>query len=46
MPQGDVYRVLHAGKFGERIALPEPFDLKLDTSAFPVHRASAGPGVG
>ncbi|MGC5568459.1 Uma2 family endonuclease [Streptomyces sp. FR-108] len=36
-PQGDVYRVLYAGKFGEQIALPEPFDLKLDTSAFPVH---------
>jgi Uma2 family endonuclease len=36
-PQGDVYRVLHAGKFGEQIALPEPFDLKLDTGAFPVH---------
>ncbi|MFJ2257672.1 Uma2 family endonuclease [Streptomyces sp. NPDC087844] len=36
-PQGDVYRVLHAGKFGELIVLPEPFDLKLDTSVFPVH---------
>ncbi|WP_328494360.1 Uma2 family endonuclease [Streptomyces sp. NBC_00414] len=36
-PQGDVYRVLQAGKFGEQIVLPEPFDLKLDTSVFPVH---------
>ncbi|MEW2574373.1 Uma2 family endonuclease [Streptomyces sp. NPDC047070] len=35
-PQGDVYRVLQAGKFGEQIVLPEPFDLKLDTSVFPV----------
>jgi len=34
-PRGDVYRVLRAGKFGEQIVLPGPFDLKLDTSAFP-----------
>ncbi|MEU9956105.1 Uma2 family endonuclease [Streptomyces sp. NPDC050982] len=35
-PQGDVYRVLRAGKFGEQIVLPGPFDLKLDTSVFPI----------
>jgi Uma2 family endonuclease len=35
-PKGDVYRVLHAGKFGDQIALPEPFDVTLDTSVFPV----------
>lgn len=35
-PHGDVYRVLRAGKFGEQILLPKPFDLKLDTSLFPV----------
>jgi Uma2 family endonuclease len=35
-PQGDVYRVLRAGKFGDAITLPEPFDLTLDTSVFPV----------
>jgi Uma2 family endonuclease len=35
-PTGDVYRVLHAGKFGDVITLPEPFDLTLDTSVFPV----------
>ncbi|WP_412077024.1 Uma2 family endonuclease [Streptomyces xanthophaeus] len=34
-PSGDVYRVLQAGKFGETFHLPEPFDLKLDTSVFP-----------
>ncbi|WP_221347762.1 Uma2 family endonuclease [Streptomyces beigongshangae] len=36
-PRGDVYRVLHAGKLGEQIVLPDPFGLKLDTSVFPVH---------
>ncbi|MER5754838.1 Uma2 family endonuclease [Streptomyces sp. NPDC002088] len=35
-PQGAVYRVLRAGKFGATISLPEPFDLELDTSEFPV----------
>lgn len=35
-PRGDVYRVLSACKFGEPIKLPEPFDLEIDTSAFPV----------
>ncbi|WP_328620483.1 Uma2 family endonuclease [Streptomyces sp. NBC_00354] len=34
-PGGGVYRLLRAGKFGETFHLPEPFDLKLDTSAFP-----------
>ncbi|QNP70593.1 Uma2 family endonuclease [Streptomyces roseirectus] len=36
-PRNDVYRVLKAGKFGDPIDLPEPFDLTLDTSDFP-HR--------
>lgn len=35
-PKGDVYRVLRAVKFGEEIRLPEPFDLTIDTVAFPV----------
>lgn len=35
-PTGDVYRVLRAGKFGDAITLPEPFDLTLDTGVFPV----------
>lgn len=35
-PRADVYRVLHAGKFGDEFLLPEPFNLKLDTSQFPV----------
>ncbi|MGV9879490.1 Uma2 family endonuclease [Streptomyces sp. NPDC003006] len=35
-PRGDVYRVLSACKFGEPVKLPEPFDLEIDTSAFPV----------
>jgi Uma2 family endonuclease len=34
-PQGDVYRTLHAGKFGDPVGLPEPFGLTLDTSEFP-----------
>ncbi|MBL3667917.1 Uma2 family endonuclease [Streptomyces sp. M2CJ-2] len=33
-PQGSVYRVLRAGKFGDRIELPEPFNLTLDTAEF------------
>ncbi|MET9758322.1 Uma2 family endonuclease [Streptomyces sp. NPDC006372] len=33
-PQGDVYRVLDAGKFGEQIELAEPFNLRLDTDEF------------
>ncbi|MFB6939631.1 Uma2 family endonuclease [Streptomyces sp. HUAS 31] len=35
-PTGEVYRVLRAGKFGDQIELPEPFDLSLDTGEFPV----------
>ena len=35
-PQSGVYRVLHAGKFGDTIQVPKPFDLELDTSEFPV----------
>ncbi|MEU9990396.1 Uma2 family endonuclease [Streptomyces sp. NPDC048045] len=34
-PQGDVYRVLSAGKFGVTVSLPKPFELDLDTSEFP-----------
>ncbi|MGA4850853.1 Uma2 family endonuclease [Streptomyces sp. G5(2025)] len=34
-PTGDVYRILQACKFGELIKLPGPFDLDMDTSAFP-----------
>ncbi|MDX3578811.1 Uma2 family endonuclease [Streptomyces sp. FL07-04A] len=34
-PQGDLYRVLRAGKFGDTVELPEPFGLKLDTADFP-----------
>lgn len=35
-PQGDIYRVLRAGKFGDAITLPEPFGLTIGTSVFPV----------
>ncbi|MFF4221082.1 Uma2 family endonuclease [Streptomyces nondiastaticus] len=35
-PKDDVYRVLQAGKFGEEIRLPGPFDLTLVTETFPV----------
>lgn len=35
-PQGDVYRVLRAGKFGVAVSLPKPFELDLDTGEFPV----------
>ncbi|MFJ3172832.1 Uma2 family endonuclease [Streptomyces roseus] len=34
-PSDGQYRVLHAGKFGETVHLPEPFDLALDTFGFP-----------
>ncbi|WP_327353868.1 Uma2 family endonuclease [Streptomyces sp. NBC_01304] len=35
-PKGDVYHVLQAVKFGEEINLPEPFNLTLNTTGFPV----------
>ncbi|MDQ1048135.1 Uma2 family endonuclease [Streptomyces sp. V4I2] len=35
-PNGDVYRVLSAVKFGDPIKVPEPFDVMIDTSEFPV----------
>ncbi|MCZ9336158.1 Uma2 family endonuclease, partial [Streptomyces sp. TRM76130] len=35
-PRGDVYRTLHAGKFGDPVELPGPFGLTLDTGEFPV----------
>jgi len=35
-PQRDVYRALRAAEFGDRIELPAPFHLSLDTSEFPV----------
>ncbi|WP_079429427.1 Uma2 family endonuclease [Streptomyces katrae] len=34
-PSDGKYRVLHAGKFGEAVHLPDPFDLTLDTFSFP-----------
>ncbi|GHC70708.1 Uma2 family endonuclease [Streptomyces cinnamoneus] len=34
-PKNDVYRVLQAGKFGDGIHLPAPFDIVIDTDAFP-----------
>ncbi|GHA67109.1 Uma2 family endonuclease [Streptomyces termitum] len=34
-PASDVYRVLRAVPFGEKIHLPAPFDLTLDTAEFP-----------
>ncbi|WP_404957230.1 Uma2 family endonuclease [Streptomyces sp. 147326] len=34
-PSDGKYRLLHAGKFGEAVHLPEPFDLILDTFGFP-----------
>ncbi|MET9882237.1 Uma2 family endonuclease [Streptomyces sp. NPDC006430] len=34
-PSDGKYRLLHAGKFGETVHLPEPFDLTLDTFGFP-----------
>ncbi|MFF5977637.1 Uma2 family endonuclease [Streptomyces olindensis] len=33
-PKEGVYRLLQAGKFGERIRLPAPFGLELDTGSF------------
>jgi hypothetical protein len=35
-PEGEVYRVLRAVKFGDPIELPEPFDVIIDTGEFPV----------
>ncbi|MEV0205892.1 Uma2 family endonuclease [Streptomyces sp. NPDC050788] len=35
-PRGDAYRVLRATAFGDRIELPEPFRLSIDSSEFPV----------
>ncbi len=34
-PRGDVYRTLSAVKFGEKLKLPAPFDLVIDTGEFP-----------
>lgn len=34
-PKGDVYRPLSTVKFGEAIKIPSPFDVTIDTSAFP-----------
>ncbi|PJE96719.1 restriction endonuclease [Streptomyces carminius] len=34
-PKGDVYRVLHSGKFGDKVHLPAPFDFAVDTGIFP-----------
>ncbi|MEU9124096.1 Uma2 family endonuclease [Streptomyces sp. NPDC048506] len=35
-PTGDVYRVLQTVKFGDELVLPAPFEVALDTGAFPV----------
>jgi Uma2 family endonuclease len=35
-PRNSLYRVLDTVKYGESIHLPAPFDITLDTSAFPV----------
>ncbi|MEU9921211.1 Uma2 family endonuclease [Streptomyces griseoluteus] len=35
-PKDEVYRVLRAVKFGDTVHLPEPFDVAIDTSEFPV----------
>ncbi|MDT0323468.1 Uma2 family endonuclease [Streptomyces millisiae] len=35
-PNGEMYRVLQAGKFGDTFHLPEPFDLDLDTAGWHV----------
>lgn len=35
-PKDDVYRVLQAGKFGDDIDLPTPFELTIRTDEFPV----------
>jgi hypothetical protein len=34
-PKRDVYRTLTAGKFGEGVTLPAPFELVVETSDFP-----------
>ncbi|MFC9131791.1 Uma2 family endonuclease [Streptomyces sp. NPDC057099] len=34
-PRKGVYRLLRAGRFGERITLPDPIGLELDTGEFP-----------
>ncbi|MGW6942361.1 Uma2 family endonuclease [Streptomyces xanthophaeus] len=34
-PSDGKYRLLHEGKFGEAVHLPEPFDLTLDTFGYP-----------
>ncbi|GHF48668.1 hypothetical protein GCM10010218_32690 [Streptomyces mashuensis] len=34
-PKGDVYCLLHAGKFGDPVPLPEPFGFTLETDGFP-----------
>ncbi|MFF6993585.1 Uma2 family endonuclease [Streptomyces sp. NPDC008313] len=36
-PRGDVYRSLSTAKFGESVKLPAPFDLVIDTGAFPTN---------
>lgn len=35
-PEGGTYRVLDTVEYGEKLTLPEPFGLVLDTGAFPV----------
>ncbi len=35
-PRNGIYRVLDIVKYGEEFHLPDPFDLMVDTGAFPV----------
>ncbi|WP_030747002.1 Uma2 family endonuclease [Streptomyces sp. NRRL F-5135] len=35
-PQGGTYRVLESVEYGDKLTLPAPFDLTLDTATFPV----------
>ncbi|MGW1909547.1 Uma2 family endonuclease [Streptomyces sp. NPDC002076] len=35
-PENGTYRVLHSVEYGERLTLPAPFELDIDTSVFPL----------
>jgi hypothetical protein len=35
-PENGTYRVLDSVEYGEKLTLPAPFDLDIDTSTFPV----------
>jgi Uma2 family endonuclease len=36
-PEGGTYRVLQSGVYGDKLTLPAPFDVVIDTGAFPVN---------